>query len=430
MKPNTPKPLNEGTTNEQNPNPTDSAGDNISPAPTGPGNQTQSLTGRSIEYWPIEDIKPHAMNATLYGDTCDEALVESIRENGILDPVAIQPDGTLLGGHRRLAAAAKLGLKTVPVHIMPIPADSDPVSLIIELNIKRPKTYEMKVREFAALLAIARKKAKARQGKRNIRPNLAGCQSAPTLDSAAEKEKAECGRARDIAAVKVGLKHATAEKGLKVIAVIDEHTGTADARDLLDIMNRRSVDAAFKRAQAIGWIERKPRKPKKPKAGGEEEGNPQTKDEARLNAEPPPTEKPYAPPANQDQPTQAATPPTPVTPPADVPATTPTSGKPRHVAEQFVFNFAKGCSLSVEGWCNGLISEQRVREELESIAENPKGDSPHDVTETQRFTVQLAAFVNRIAPLKAANASLSNLQDAAGWVADTIGAILRGQLKV
>jgi len=203
--------------------------------------------------------------------------------------VVVQPDGTLLGGHRRLAAAKELGLKDVPVHVMPIPEGTDPVSRIIKLNIKRPKTPAMKVREYAALLEIEARKAKGRQGRRNILPDLAGC-------------------AREIAAVKVGLKHATAEKGLKVIAVIDEHTGAADAQALLDLMNRQSVDAAFKRAQVIGWIESKPRKPR---SGQKVKDGPPDNKDNNPSAPIPPIVNPEASTVNQPQPSQAATPPTP-----------------------------------------------------------------------------------------------------------------------
>ncbi len=440
------KALNEGITTKDS-TLAGSAVEDAATAPTAPGDHPQPTAGRSNEQWPIDDIKPHAMNATLYGDTCDRALIESIKEHGILDPLVILPDGTLLGGHRRLAAAHQLEMTTVPVHIMPVSDERDPVGVIIGLNVNRPKTPTMKVREYAALIEIEARKAKGRQGRRNILPDLAGS-------------------AREIAALKVGLKHATAEKGLKVIAVIDKHTGAADARALLDLMNCRSVDAAFKQGQALGWIKQMPRKPR---AGGKPQSSPKAELQTKPNNERPLITEPEAPPANVDQPLEGVTPPAspvgdtqpgsqgaecmvPDVPPAEGlthdAAQTPDSGavneapttdaqvittakakSQKHLAEQFPFNFAEDPGLIVDGWCDGVIDQQRVREVVASFAENLKGDSPQNVTETQRFTVQLATFVNSIVPANATAATLRNLLDAAEWMSKTIDAISRTRIR-
>ena len=420
---NRTKSLNEGTTN-QDPNTTGNAGVTNTPPPIGPGDQPPTLPGHLPEQWPVDRIKPHPINATLYGDTCDEALIESIKEQGILDPLVILPDGTLLGGHRRLAAAQQLKMTTVPVHIMPVSDERDPVGVIIGLNVHRPKTPAMKVREYAALLEIEARKAKGRQGRRNILPDLAGS-------------------ARENAALKVGLKHSTAENGLKVLTAIEKHSDDPAVTELLDLMNRRSVDAAFKKAQVIGWI---PHKPRKPRAGEKQPSSPKDEQHTNSNTDRPLTEVPEAPPANEDHPLEAVTPPAPpmrepqgeerlgadVTvpdgpmpgalpargavivkdmPPSDVPATT--IGNPQATAGQFIYNSAQAPVLIVDGWRDGLISEQQVREDVTSLDGNAKGDSPHDVAETQRLVVQLAGFVNGVVPANANAATLSNLCDAA-----------------
>ena len=47
-----------------------------------------------------------------------DTLVDSIRENGILNPVIVRPDQSgnyeMISGHRRLHAAKIVGLKKVP----------------------------------------------------------------------------------------------------------------------------------------------------------------------------------------------------------------------------------------------------------------------------------------------------------------------------
>ena len=68
----------------------------------------------------IDDIKISRINQYLY-DACgidnhdDHALVQSIRDHGIQEPLVISSDGFLLSGHRRHWAAKRVGLKKVPV---------------------------------------------------------------------------------------------------------------------------------------------------------------------------------------------------------------------------------------------------------------------------------------------------------------------------
>ena len=47
-----------------------------------------------------------------------EPLAQSIADYGLLNPITIEPDGTLLSGQRRLAACKQLGLEVVPVCVV------------------------------------------------------------------------------------------------------------------------------------------------------------------------------------------------------------------------------------------------------------------------------------------------------------------------
>jgi DNA modification methylase len=44
-----------------------------------------------------------------------DALTRSMHEFGVVDPIIVNADGTVIGGHQRLKAAERLGLETVPV---------------------------------------------------------------------------------------------------------------------------------------------------------------------------------------------------------------------------------------------------------------------------------------------------------------------------
>ncbi len=72
--------------------------------------------GLEVVQVPIEQLRPDPANPRRMGEAELEALVRSLREWGFVQPVlARREDGTVIGGHQRLVAARKLGLREVPV---------------------------------------------------------------------------------------------------------------------------------------------------------------------------------------------------------------------------------------------------------------------------------------------------------------------------
>jgi len=64
----------------------------------------------------IDDLIPDPANPRRISDEELESLTRSIREFGLVDPIiARAEDKTVIGGHQRLLAARRLGMKTVPV---------------------------------------------------------------------------------------------------------------------------------------------------------------------------------------------------------------------------------------------------------------------------------------------------------------------------
>jgi ParB-like chromosome segregation protein Spo0J len=49
-----------------------------------------------------------------------DALAASIREHGLLHPPAVTADGTLIAGHRRIQACARLGMESIPVRAIDV----------------------------------------------------------------------------------------------------------------------------------------------------------------------------------------------------------------------------------------------------------------------------------------------------------------------
>jgi ParB/RepB/Spo0J family partition protein len=70
--------------------------------------------------WPTASLRPNPLNPRGRLDPADvdqlaASIVAHAAHGGILQPLLITPDGTVVAGHRRLAAARRVGLAEVPV---------------------------------------------------------------------------------------------------------------------------------------------------------------------------------------------------------------------------------------------------------------------------------------------------------------------------
>jgi ParB-like chromosome segregation protein Spo0J len=70
-----------------------------------------------ISYVNPKELKPNPLNATFFqSNNADmEKLKADIQARGVLVPLVVKKDGTVLAGHTRLALAKELGLQSVPV---------------------------------------------------------------------------------------------------------------------------------------------------------------------------------------------------------------------------------------------------------------------------------------------------------------------------
>jgi ParB family chromosome partitioning protein len=67
---------------------------------------------------PIDQIAIGKRHRKDYGDI--EGLARSIRESGIVQPIAVRPNGELVAGERRLRAAILAGETEIPVFVVDI----------------------------------------------------------------------------------------------------------------------------------------------------------------------------------------------------------------------------------------------------------------------------------------------------------------------
>jgi N6-adenosine-specific RNA methylase IME4/ParB-like chromosome segregation protein Spo0J len=71
--------------------------------------QQKQKISNEISYINPKKIKPHEINTQLYGrEDIDEALLESIRTQGQLEPIVLDQDNNIISGHRRWKVLLKL----------------------------------------------------------------------------------------------------------------------------------------------------------------------------------------------------------------------------------------------------------------------------------------------------------------------------------
>ena len=113
---------------------------------------------------------------TVHDDEEMAALVESIREHGILSPIVVRPQGAeyeILSGHRRTHAAKKLGLTEVPALVRELDDDAatilmDDSKLQREKILPSEKAAAYKLRMEAMKRQAGRPKQNADQIERNF----------------------------------------------------------------------------------------------------------------------------------------------------------------------------------------------------------------------------------------------------------------------
>ena len=116
-----------------------------------------------VKYRPTSGLRAHPFSLAIYGEPNVDDLLESMPVDGILEPLAVKPDGTVISGHRRLMAALRLGLETVPTIEVSYDDELDERRAIIAFNRQRRKTFSQQMREAEALEKLMRETARRRQ---------------------------------------------------------------------------------------------------------------------------------------------------------------------------------------------------------------------------------------------------------------------------
>ena len=98
-------------------------------------------------------LKVHPRNAEFFDDIDGaefDRLVESIKDHGVLTPLRITKDMTIISGHQRMRAAIKAGCSDVPVIIDDDNDENDVLMKLIETNFGRMKNDKVKQAKWLA----------------------------------------------------------------------------------------------------------------------------------------------------------------------------------------------------------------------------------------------------------------------------------------
>lgn len=149
---------------------------------------------KDVKQISISNLVPFAGHPYKVEDNEDmEVLTESIRENGILNPLIVRPAENdpcrfeIVSGHRRAHAARLAGIETVPAFVYPLNRDQAAV-LVVDSNLHRERLLPSE-KAFAYKLKA---EALYHQGKRN---DLTSVQFAPKL--ATEQIAEDVGTSKD-----------------------------------------------------------------------------------------------------------------------------------------------------------------------------------------------------------------------------------------
>jgi site-specific DNA-methyltransferase (adenine-specific) len=146
----------------------------------------EALTADEYEYVPVDELHEHPKNEEVYGEIDPgESFVDDIRRNGVETPLIVNDHAdtdaewglpnTVIGGHRRLEAARRVGLNAVPVKWESYPEPLATRRLILN-NLQRKKNDAQQAKEMLMLEETARETSQNRLeeagGNNRLSPNL------------------------------------------------------------------------------------------------------------------------------------------------------------------------------------------------------------------------------------------------------------------
>ena len=189
---------------------------------------------QEIELGRIHSLPNHPFK--VLDDEKMDTLVESIRENGILNPVIVRPDQNgdyeMISGHRRLHAAGIVGLNKVPAIVNEM-SDDEAIIKMVDANIQREEILPSEKAYAYKMKLEAMKRSAGRPTKENA------CQSGTHLRSDQEL------------ASQVGESARSIQRYIRLTYLVPELLEMIDLKKLQFVM---AVDISYFDEQIQNWI--------------------------------------------------------------------------------------------------------------------------------------------------------------------------------
>ena len=181
----------------------------------------------------IADIRVGHRHRKDMGDI--DTLARNIGELGLLHPVVVRPDGTLIAGERRLRAVQLLGWKDIPVTIIDLDqvARGEFAENVWRKDFTLSEAVAIK-RAVEPLMKVEAKQRKVQGGKLKGKAsaNLAGAK----------------GDARDLVAARTGKARTTLAKAEELVAALEAEPDNPQIKRLVDAMDQTGrVNGPYRR---------------------------------------------------------------------------------------------------------------------------------------------------------------------------------------
>lgn len=141
-----------------------------------------------MQQFKVDELKPHPRNEEFFDDMIGEnweAFLKSIKDRGVIEPVVISPDKTIVSGHQRVRACKELGIENVLCSVHTYDNEDQVLQDLIETNIRQrgignpnPVKLGRCIKELERIYGIREGSA----GKRSLEPNVSAPKESDLAD--------------------------------------------------------------------------------------------------------------------------------------------------------------------------------------------------------------------------------------------------------
>ena len=94
----------------------------------------------SMNLYNVDDLTPHPRNKEFFDDMTGERwedFLKSVKTSGVISPITINKEGTIISGHQRVRACKELGIKQIPGVMRDYLNEDEELKDLIETNLKQ-----------------------------------------------------------------------------------------------------------------------------------------------------------------------------------------------------------------------------------------------------------------------------------------------------